>query len=181
MKYELTLESTVISHSCRLPFSQRVLERLAMTKVPQALLLGSTALLALSAPVDAAAQPAPSAAHPRIWLDAATRSAIQAQTAVANGPVARASARCAAARERPSEYAVGGWQGFEFVTTLSSCLTAYVAANRADDLATAIKYWNVLLDDYQQVGDGLGGDDVVTHDTGYAMRTFAPFSALAYD
>jgi len=41
-----------------------------------------------------------------------------------------------------------------------------------------VKYWSVLLDDYQNVGDGLGGDSVVTHDTGYAMRTFAPFSAL---
>jgi hypothetical protein len=76
---------------------------------------------------------------------------------------------------------MGGWQGFEWVTTLSGCLTSYVASASEDDLATAIKYWNVLLDDYQTVGDGLGGDTVVTHDTGYAMRTFAPYSALAYD
>jgi hypothetical protein len=129
----------------------------------------------------ASAQPAPSGAHPRIWLDAATRSGMQAQMAVANSPVKRAAARCSAAHSDPSEYAVGGWQGFEFVTTLSSCLASYVASGSADDLATAIKYWNVLLDDYQTVGDGLGGDSVVTHDTGYAMRTFAPYSALAYD
>jgi hypothetical protein len=56
-----------------------------------------------------------------------------------------------------------------------------VATSGDKDLDTAIKYWKVLLDDYQQVGDGLGGDSVVTHDTGYAMRTFAPYSALAYD
>ena len=100
---------------------------------------------------------------------------------MANGPVARGATRCAAARQRPTEYVTGGWQGFEFVTTLSSCLLAYVATNDTDHLATALKYWNVLLDDYQNVGDGLGGDNVVTHDTGYAMRTFAPFSAIAYD
>jgi hypothetical protein len=76
---------------------------------------------------------------------------------------------------------MGGWQGFEFVTTLSSCLTSWVASGDTNDRDTAIQYWQVLLDDYQQVGDGLGGDDVVTHDTGYAMRTFAPYSALAYD
>jgi hypothetical protein len=76
---------------------------------------------------------------------------------------------------------VGGWQGFEFVLTLSGCLASWAATNDADDLETAIKYWNVLLDDYSTVGDGAGGDDVVTHDTGYAMRTFAPYSALAYD
>lgn len=85
------------------------------------------------------------------------------------------------ARQEPGEYSEGGWQGFEFVTTLSSCLTSWVATGDENDRDTAIKYWRVLLDDYQTVGDGLGGDDVVTHDTGYAMRTFAPYSALAYD
>ncbi len=67
------------------------------------------------------------------------------------------------------------------MTTLSGCLGSWEATGNTDDLATAIKYWNVLLDDYQIVGDGAGGDAVVTHDTGYAMRTFAPYSALAYD
>lgn len=89
--------------------------------------------------------------------------------------------RCAQAYAQPEEYATGGWQGFEFVLTLSSCLADYAATGGDQALTTAIKYWNVLLDDYQRVGDGLGGDDVVTHDTGYAMRTFAPYSALAYD
>ncbi|HEY3499053.1 MAG TPA: hypothetical protein VGK73_30385 [Polyangiaceae bacterium] len=95
--------------------------------------------------------------------------------------MARGAARCSAARNAPSEYDVGGWQGFEFVTTLSGCLVSWAASGSAEDLETAIKYWNVLLDDYQTVGDGAGGDDVVTHDTGYAIRTFAPYSAIAYD
>jgi hypothetical protein len=152
-----------------------------MTELPRALLLGSIGLLGIATTSASYAQPAPSAAHPRIWLNAATRNQIVAQAGVANGPVARGAARCTAARERPAEYATGGWQGFEFVTTLSACLTAYVAHNDPNDLATALKYWTVLLDDYQHVGDGLGGDSVVTHDTGYAMRTFAPFAALGYD
>jgi len=104
-----------------------------------------------------------------------------AQAGIADSGVTRGAARCAAARMDPTSYADGGWQGFEFITTLSGCLASWVATKNADDLATAIKYWNVLLDDYQKVGDGQGGDTVVTHDTGYAMRTFAPFSALAYD
>lgn len=152
-----------------------------MTKVPQALLLGCLGLVGVVTTSVANAQSAPSAPHPRIWLNAATRQQFTAQASVANSPIVRAKTRCAAARERPGEYATGGWQGFEFVTTLSACLAAYVANNDTDDLATALKYWTVLLDDYQTVGDGLGGDSVVTHDTGYAMRTFAPFSALAYD
>jgi hypothetical protein len=105
---------------------------------------------------------APSGPHPRLWLDAETKAGLTIQA-------------------DPSEYEVGGWQGFEFVLTLSGCLVSYAATNDAEALETAIKYWNVLLDDYQTVGDGAGGDDVVTHDTGYAMRTFAPYSAIAYD
>jgi hypothetical protein len=152
-----------------------------MTKVPRTVLLGSAGLVALSLGSRAAAQPAPSGEHPRIWLDSATRSGLQAQAATPGGPVERAAKRCGAARQNPSEYSMGGWQGFEFVTTLSACLTSWVASGDTNDRDTAIKYWQVLLDDYQEVGDGLGGDDVVTHDTGYAMRTFAPYSALAYD
>ena len=123
----------------------------------------------------------PSGAHPRLWLDSETRSGLRAQADVPDSAVARGSARCAAARNDPSDYDQGGWQGFEFVTTLSGCLVSWAATDSAEDLETAIKYWNVLLDDYQTVGDGKGGDDVVTHDTGYAMRTFAPYSAIAYD
>jgi hypothetical protein len=127
------------------------------------------------------AQSAPTGNHPRIWLDSVTLAGIQAQASVANSPVARGAARCASAIANPQQYSAGGWQGFEFVTTLSGCLLSWKASGNTDHLAGAIKYWTVLLDDYQTVGDGLGGDTVVTHDTGYAMRTFAPFSALAYD
>lgn len=126
-----------------------------------------------------AAVPPPSGSHPRLWLDAATRAGIK--TDGAKSAVAKGATRCSAARNDPGEYATGGWQGFEFVTTLSGCLLSWEATGNADDLTTAIKYWQVLLDDYQNVGDGAGGDTVVTHDTGYAMRTFAPYSALAYD
>ena len=124
---------------------------------------------------------APSGSHPRLWLDAETRTGLAAQADDSDSPVARGAARCSAARNNPGEYDVGGWQGFEFVTTLSGCLVSWAATGSTEDLETAIKYWNVLLDDYQTVGDGAGGDDVVTHDTGYAIRTFAPYSAIAYD
>src|SRR5260221_2619312 len=129
-------------------------------------------LLSAASSRRAAAQQAPSGPHPRLWLDATTLAGLKAQSTGAKGAVARGAARCSAARTDPSSYATGGWQGFEFVTTLSGCLISWEATGSANDLATAIKYWSVLLDDYQTVGDGAGGDDVVTHDTGYAMRTF---------
>lgn len=141
----------------------------------------TTAATALATTVTTAAVAAPSGAHPRLWLDSDTQQGLKEQAAIPNSPVARGAARCSAARTDPSEYEDGGWQGFEFVLTLSGCLASWAATNSADDLETAIKYWKVLLDDYSTVGDGAGGDDVVTHDTGYAMRTFAPYSAIAYD
>ena len=125
-----------------------------MTRFVQVALLAGLGLLGVSVVSVAEAQPAPSGAHPRIWLDAATRSGVEAQAGVAGSPVARGATRCAAARADPSGYAAGGWQGFEFVTTLSGCLVSWVASGEADDLATAIKYWNVLLDDYQTVEIG---------------------------
>lgn len=152
-----------------------------MAKTLKLMLVAGLGLSGSFATLSAHAQSAPNNAHPRIWLDASTLTELQAQASDPNGPVARGAARCSAAIANPSSYAVGGWQGFEFVTTLSGCLLSWVASGDTAHLAGAIKYWGVLLDDYQTVGDGLGGDTVVTHDTGYAMRTFAPFAALAYD
>jgi hypothetical protein len=37
------------------------------------------------------------------------------------------------------------------------------------------------LDDRFSVGDGKGGKDVVTHDSGYGIRTFGAYAALGYD
>src|SRR5258706_1185402 len=141
--------------------------------------LATVVITALLSAGSANAQPA-SHPHPRIWLDGATIQGIKSQASVTGGAVARGATRCRAARETPTQYATGGWQGFEFVTTLSGCLLSWEATQSPDDLATAIKYWNVLLDDYQAVGDGNGGDSVVAHDTGYAMRTFAPYSAIVH-
>jgi len=151
-----------------------------MSRIPRRALALGVASAIVNA-ISGLAVAAPSGAHPRLWLDSQTVAGLKTQVGVKNSPVERGAARCAAARTDPSEYSDGGWQGFEFVTTLSGCLVSWVASGSTDDLQTAIKYWNVLLDDYQSVGDGAGGDDVVTHDTGYAMRTFAPYSAVAYD
>lgn len=128
-----------------------------------------------------AAPAAPSDAHPRLWLDDTTQSRFAELAGDPGSAVAAAVERCADVRANPGDYDRGGWQGFEWAKALSACLVSYEATGSADDAATAIFYFEVLLDDYQDVGDGLGGDDVVRHDTGYAIRTFAAYSAIAYD
>jgi len=156
-----------------------VLRRAVMRSLRICARLGALPVLLATTHTANAAVPAPTGAHPRLWLDSATVAGLKG--AGAKSAVAKGATRCAAARNDPSSYATGGWQGFEFVLTLSGCLVSYEASGNADDLTIALKYFNVLLDDYQTVGDGAGGDNVITHDTGYAMRTFAPYSAIAYD
>jgi hypothetical protein len=128
-----------------------------------------------------AAPPAPSAPHPRLFLDTQTLQALQAQANVNNSVVRDAITDCNHVQSNPGSHNGGGWAGFDFVAALVPCLIAYKATGSAGAKAAAFKYFDVLLDDKDTVGDNLGGDTVVRHDTGYFVRTFAPYSALAYD
>lgn len=142
-------------------------------------LLITTMLLAVARP--AAAQQEPSGDHPRLWWDAQTVDGLRARASDSQSAVGRAIGRCEDARANPGAYADGGWQGLDFSQILGDCLIAWAATESTDHADTAMVYFQVLLDDYQTVGDGAGGDDVVTHDAGYAMRSFAPYAAWAYD
>jgi hypothetical protein len=88
------------------------------------------------------------------------------------------SARCdeAAAERRGS-----GYQGFEWADATASLALCWYATGDAHYATAAESYLQALLDDRFQVGDGKGGASVVTHDSGYGIRTFAAYSALAYD
>src|SRR4051794_29060482 len=90
-------------------------------------LIASSGALALVTSLGHVVLAAPSGGHPRLWLDSDTQKRIKGLAGVAGGPVARGAARCKAAHDDPSEYAEGGWQGFEFVLTLSGCLASWEA------------------------------------------------------
>src|SRR5262245_4518466 len=92
------------------------------------LLVDSSSLVTQSALAQVAAPKGP---HPRLWLDAATVKGLS--SAGAKSAVAKGAARCTAARTTPSEYVTGGWQGFEWVLTLSGCMISYKATGNADD------------------------------------------------
>jgi len=79
-----------------------------------------------------------------------------------------------------------------------ACAFAYLVTKDTKYMAPALKYWNAALNDDQQVGDGLGCTAnasptwknvsprppvilTVTHDTGYPIRWYGPYLALAYD
>lgn len=64
---------------------------------------------------------------------------------------------------------------------MGSCLIAFKATDSGQHADTALIYFNALLDDKTTVGDAMGGDTVVRSDSGYYMRVYAPYTAVAYD
>ncbi|HSZ83908.1 MAG TPA: hypothetical protein VLA14_16600, partial [Polyangia bacterium] len=132
---------------------------------------------------------------------------IAAYTASANvkGSAAQSMvSACQDAIDTPKDFTDrGGSDGYNWPGTAVACAFAYRATQNAMFLTTAIKYWNASLNDDQTMGDNLGCTTgasadwqtwaksgsgatppiiiTVTHDTGYPMRWYGPYIALAYD
>ncbi len=142
--------------------------------------LGAAAMV-FSAKAASAAPAAPTGAHPRIWLTAPTVSAMKANLGNASSAAAGVVAKCQDVVSNPSNYTSAVYQGQVWAFAASSCGMAYqLTGNQAFATAGATML-TALLNDYSTIGDGQGGDAVVQHDTGYAIRFFAAHSALAYD
>ena len=151
-----------------------------------------------------AAPPTPAGSHPRLFMSAANLAAYVANAKV-NGTVAQSMvANCQETIDKPESYKVRGntdastWPG-----AAVHCAFAYTVTQNTNFLTQAIKYWNASLNDDQTIGDGKGcvvgvstdwqtwaasgsGSpppvlQTITLDTGYPMRWYGPFIALAYD
>ncbi len=120
-------------------------------------------------------------AHPRLWLDAPTLATLSSKVGDASSATARAIKKCQAVVDKPSDYAKAESQGDTWAFAAATCGLAYQVTKKPEFAAAGLTMFKALLDDYHTIGDAAGGDDVVTHDTGYAMRFFGPYSALAYD
>lgn len=128
-----------------------------------------------------AAPAPPSGPHPRIWLDAETLSAMKRALSDKRSGAARSVALCKRAIEQPSEADAAVYQGENWGRYLSACALSYRLTGDERAAAVGVRMLGALLDDYITVGDGKGGDDVVRHDSGYAVRFFGPHAALGYD
>lgn len=74
-----------------------------------------------------------------------------------------------------------GYQGFDWADALADCALVWHATGDAKYADCALRYLGALLDDRLAVGDKQGGDDVIHYDSGYGIRTFGAYTALAYD
>jgi hypothetical protein len=161
------------------------------------------AIAVAAAPSDAvAAQPAPSGAHPRLYMAPSNVAAYAKNISVKGTAAERMKFLCDDSISTPNDYRTrGGSDGENWPGTAVRCAFAYKVTGDAKYLTQALKYWHAALDDDQTLGDKLGcvanvdtnwskydgtglGPPVlltVTHDTGYPIRWYGPFLALTYD
>jgi hypothetical protein len=128
-----------------------------------------------------AAPTAPSGPHPRIWLTPPTLSALKTNMTQSGSAAASVIARCKDVAARPSKYDDAVYQGYGWAYAAASCGMAYQLTGDSSHASAGLRMFHALLEDYQTVGDGVGGDTVEQHDGGYSMRYFGAFSAIAYD
>lgn len=148
-----------------------------MRRLPFA--LATIALLSALPSAALAAPPPPRTAHPRIFLSPPVLSAMKANVGNPSSAASAAVTRCQQVANKPARDANSDEWTWSFGA--ASCALAYQLTGDATAAATGLVLFNALLDDYNTIGDGAGGDSAVTHDDGYDIRIFGPYAALAYD
>jgi hypothetical protein len=121
---------------------------------------------------------APGASPYRILLDRDALERLRASARLRTPAFVYAQTR---ADEALSKQLESGYQGFEWADAVAATALLWHATGDERYAATSLRYLKALLDDRLALGDGKGGADVVSHDSGYGMRTFGAYSALAYD
>ena len=129
----------------------------------------------------AAASPEPSGPHPRLWLDTATRASLKTLAKQEGNSVARAIRQCARVGTSLHEEARNRYMGLDWAAHASNCALAYQATGDPAHARTALHFFTALLDDWETVGDGKGGDAAARHDSGYAIRALGVHAAIVYD
>lgn len=137
--------------------------------------------VALASATAQAAPPEPSGPHPRLWLDASTRESIKALAKKEGNGVSRAVAECRRVTRASKQESKNLYMGLDWAAHASNCAIAYQATGEPAHAATAIHFFTALLDDWDYVGDGKGGDDAARHDSGYAIRALGVHTAIVYD
>jgi hypothetical protein len=116
--------------------------------------------------VHAVAAQSVDASEPRIVLSKQVRSAFQKAATRRDSVIAGNIATCDFIIATPEEYKRSGYMGTEWGKALQNCLLAWAGTGKSKYADAALTYFNALLDDEKQVGDGAGGDSAITRDSG---------------
>jgi hypothetical protein len=128
-------------------------------------------------PATLTAVPATGAAR-RILLDAGALDRLRESARSKTEAFRFVLARADEALEKPLP---SGYQGFDWADTVADLALVWHATGDARYAAGALRYLGALLDDRLTLGDHQGGDEVVRYDSGYGIRTFGAYTALACD
>jgi hypothetical protein len=116
--------------------------------------------------------------QPTLVLDAARLASLRDSAKRGTAAWKRLERLCAEQTRQPIKSGYQGWDWADAVANLSLC---WHATGNRDHGRAAVRYAAALSDDRFEIGDGKGGAGVVQHDSGYGIRTFGAYSALAYD
>jgi hypothetical protein len=122
------------------------------------------------------APPAPNQC--RLLLDAAAMARLSESARTRTKAWSAVLARADEALAAPI---ASGYQGFDWAEAVANASLAWRGSGDARYAEASIRYLRALLDDRFVLGDAKGGKDVVTHDSGYGIRTFGAYAALGYD
>jgi hypothetical protein len=134
----------------------------------------------VASPADAA-PPEPSGAHPRLWLDAPRKTELKKLARQEGSAVSRAIHECQRVGANLQAEAKNLYMALDWAAHTSTCALAWQATGDASYAKTALHFWNAMLDDWETVGDGKGGDMAARHDSGYAIRAVGVHTAIGYD
>lgn len=152
------------------------------SRIARVLLAGAcSTTVAGVAGVAEAAPPEPSGPHPRLWLDAGMRASLKALAAKEGNGVSRAVRQCGRVTGNMKQEARNLYMGLDWAAHASNCAIAFHATGNTTYAATALTFFKAMLDDWEFVGDGKGGNDAARHDSGYAIRAIGVHSAIVYD
>ena len=75
----------------------------------------------------------------------------------------------------------GGYLGLQWGEAIGNLTTCWYATGEERYRDRAVFYLRALLHDQRKVGDGKGGEKIVRGNSGYPIRAFGLYAALAYD
>jgi hypothetical protein len=115
--------------------------------------------------------------HPRILFLPERVERLKANARAGTDLWKKLERRCEIFMKDPS----GGYLGLQWGEAIGNLTTCFYATGEAAYRDRAVFYVRALLNDKQKPGDGQGGANIVRGNSGYPIRAFGLYAALAYD
>jgi hypothetical protein len=123
-------------------------------------------------------RPARETPHPRILFVAPRVARLVASAKAATPLWKKLERRCQIFSDSDQS---AGYLGLQWGEAIGDLTTCFYATGEERYRERAMFYLRALLHDKQRVGDGQGGDAIVRGNSGYPIRSFGLYAALAFD